>query len=341
MTLPIDVFGQIAVMLDPGDLVVLARTNKFFRNLLMARSATRIWRQSFDIIPDLPECPIDLCEPQYAALVFSPCCTYCGKIVRRQIDTELQVRLCSACVQKCAVHPTTVEWDLIYYVPMSGNGFSHYLRVEVDFVTVKITKLLASGNESALRQWEAEREDYIMARKNHSERLRHYLDSTKEEKEDQADNLRERHKFQILNRLRSLGWSHERDFNFNASIKDNNTWNALSYVNLFHSAWKSMQPKLITLLENNRKRLSAQERKDPLASVLREMNQTWSGMPLVTMEQSLRADRPDQDYEPGSTSELVEPFPQEAGISGWKVVQDLILLEFIPEDAANIVPEHK
>ncbi|KAG9121920.1 hypothetical protein FRC07_001905, partial [Ceratobasidium sp. 392] len=319
MTLPIDVFGQVAVMLDPGDLVVLARINKFFRNLLMSRSATRIWRQSFKNISDLPECPMGMCEPQYAALVFSPYCTYCGKPVRRQIDTELRVRLCSACVQKCTVHSATIEWELSRYIPMSEDGFSHYLRIEVDFVTAKITELLASGNESVLRQWKAERQDYILAREDHSERLRSYLDSTKEEKEDQVNTLRERHESQILTRLRALGWTYEGDFNFDASAGDKKLWNAL----------------------NNRKRRLVKEKKDRIACVLWEMNQTWSHMPLVTMEQSLRTDPPDQEYEPSSTSGLIEPFPQEADISRWKVIQDLVSFEFTPRDAAKIVPEHE
>ncbi|KAG8767281.1 hypothetical protein FRC12_006329 [Ceratobasidium sp. 428] len=100
VTLPVDLFAQIAGLLDPGDLVVLARTNKFFRNMLMSRSATLIWRQSFENIPDLPGCPSDMPEPQYAALVFSPYCTFCGKPVRRGVDTCLRVRICSSCLQK-------------------------------------------------------------------------------------------------------------------------------------------------------------------------------------------------------------------------------------------------
>ncbi|KAG9121919.1 hypothetical protein FRC07_001904 [Ceratobasidium sp. 392] len=64
--LPTNILAQITARLDPADLVVLARTNKFFRNLLMSRSAAHIWRTSLK--------------------------SYCGEAVRDEINVELMAR---------------------------------------------------------------------------------------------------------------------------------------------------------------------------------------------------------------------------------------------------------
>jgi hypothetical protein len=65
---------QIFGFLKPLDLLSLARTSKAFRNLLMRKSNAFIWRASRSLIPNLPECPADLSEPQYACLAFDPHC---------------------------------------------------------------------------------------------------------------------------------------------------------------------------------------------------------------------------------------------------------------------------
>ncbi|KAF8600103.1 hypothetical protein BDV93DRAFT_589916 [Ceratobasidium sp. AG-I] len=77
MNLPIEIFPEIAIYLFPLDLVVLARTNKFFRQLLMRRSAIQIWRSAEGNVDGLPPCPKDLCGPQYAALMFTKNCSVC------------------------------------------------------------------------------------------------------------------------------------------------------------------------------------------------------------------------------------------------------------------------
>jgi hypothetical protein len=40
----------------------------------MHRSSTYVWRNARSRIVDLPECPSDLSEPQYANLIFYPYC---------------------------------------------------------------------------------------------------------------------------------------------------------------------------------------------------------------------------------------------------------------------------
>lgn len=41
----------------------------------MDRSARPIWKESFEAVDELPECPEDMTEPEYASLVFDITCS--------------------------------------------------------------------------------------------------------------------------------------------------------------------------------------------------------------------------------------------------------------------------
>ncbi|KAF8600099.1 hypothetical protein BDV93DRAFT_448232, partial [Ceratobasidium sp. AG-I] len=77
MNLPPEVFLEVATHLRPLDLLALARTNKFFRHIFMSRSIIHIWRAAERNVAGLPPCPKELCEPQYAALMFTKNCSVC------------------------------------------------------------------------------------------------------------------------------------------------------------------------------------------------------------------------------------------------------------------------
>ena len=55
----------------------LARTTKDLRAILMNRSSISIWKHARSQFDNLPDCPDDLNEPQYAELVFGKACTVC------------------------------------------------------------------------------------------------------------------------------------------------------------------------------------------------------------------------------------------------------------------------
>ena len=76
--LPTDILSifiaQIAAHLTPLDLLRLARSTKTFNRLLMSRKSKPIWRAARNTDPDLPDCPPDLSEPEYARLLFETEC---------------------------------------------------------------------------------------------------------------------------------------------------------------------------------------------------------------------------------------------------------------------------
>ena len=66
--------AQIAAHLTPLDLLHLARSTKAFNRLLMSRESKPIWRAARNSVRDLPDCPPDLSEPEYARLLFETEC---------------------------------------------------------------------------------------------------------------------------------------------------------------------------------------------------------------------------------------------------------------------------
>lgn len=56
------------------DLLNLARTCKPLRGLLMHKSSVFLWKNALRQVEDLPDCPVDLTEPEYTNLVFCNRC---------------------------------------------------------------------------------------------------------------------------------------------------------------------------------------------------------------------------------------------------------------------------
>lgn len=67
--------NQILKLVNPFDLLQLARTSKTLRVVLMNRSSQLIWKEALSNIRGLPNCPSILTEPAYAELVFNEQCS--------------------------------------------------------------------------------------------------------------------------------------------------------------------------------------------------------------------------------------------------------------------------
>lgn len=59
--------------MSPEDLLQMARSTRALRDMLMAKSAKSIWRAAWSA-SDVPEPPLDFCEPLYASLIFDKFC---------------------------------------------------------------------------------------------------------------------------------------------------------------------------------------------------------------------------------------------------------------------------
>ncbi|CAE6483958.1 unnamed protein product [Rhizoctonia solani] len=97
MSLPVDVFVNIASYFQPQDVLTLSRVNSFLRQMLMSRDSEPIWRSARLNLVGLPPCPKEIPEPTYAALLFSKICTLCGRRALQRMDPILLERLCGNC----------------------------------------------------------------------------------------------------------------------------------------------------------------------------------------------------------------------------------------------------
>ncbi|KAG8969353.1 hypothetical protein FRC05_001092 [Tulasnella sp. 425] len=98
MNMPVDIFTEVCSYLDPFDLRRLALTSKRLWDILMTKEARHIWKTALDSVPDLPECPTDLNEPQYVCLLYSSECYTIGCTGRgTRVDWYFRVRFCTAC----------------------------------------------------------------------------------------------------------------------------------------------------------------------------------------------------------------------------------------------------
>ncbi|KAF8600706.1 hypothetical protein BDV93DRAFT_525280 [Ceratobasidium sp. AG-I] len=294
MKMPIDIFTEIALYLMPGDIIVLARSNKFFRNLLMNRSAAHIWHGVMRNVPQLPPCPPEMCEPQYLALIYSRTCSMCGKNVTRRMDEVLRVRLCGSCRNTSTVLrrglPIEVQ-PLVHYstkiVPSKRRwgGELYCLRSDVDEVLLEVAKLEKAGNVRELGAWKAEREEEVAARRLHSTVLKAFLDHLESQGHSEKNGLKSERRNEIERRLIEIGWE-QKDLRF--GYFERREWDQLveQPKPLTERIWTNIKPKLIPLLERNRDSRLANEkaqrkyaRKMKLSQLLNNIKHTDS--PLI------------------------------------------------------------
>ncbi|KAG9026615.1 hypothetical protein FS837_004562 [Tulasnella sp. UAMH 9824] len=120
MNMPIDIFTEVCSYLDPYDLRRLALTSKRLWDILMTKEARHIWKTSLASVPDLPECPTDLNEPQYVCLLYSSECYTIGCTSRgTKADWFHRVRFCTSCYEAKMAN----EWALRYNERSLGLDF--------------------------------------------------------------------------------------------------------------------------------------------------------------------------------------------------------------------------
>ncbi|KAG8772957.1 hypothetical protein FRC12_002815 [Ceratobasidium sp. 428] len=269
VTVPLDVFTEIASYLYPLDILFLARTTKYFRKLLMHQSAQHIWHAAERNVPGLPEGPPHMSEPAYIAMIFIKGCTYCGTTINipKIPDPELYVRLCSSCadLNVLAYHhvPTAVQ----AYVPTSGyikpratHNDTFCLRSDVNSVTDRLIELAWAGDHITEGRWKAERREELGNRRTHSKLLREYLVAVEANREDDLEELKERRLAAIRVRLIQNGWDEVDTQVIHPPLM--RAWRQLVWQAkpLTDRIWNNLYPKLKPILEANKQQRLIRER---------------------------------------------------------------------------------
>ncbi|CUA68369.1 Receptor-type tyrosine-protein phosphatase T [Rhizoctonia solani] len=284
MNLPTDVFIMIASYLLPLDILSLARSNKFFNNLLMTKSSKSIWSNAMKNIPGLPPCPAELNEPQYVALLFTNVCSMCGSLSRSPVDEMLLVRLCAVCKRDELMFlrelPKEVH-ELVHYSVKSSLGETfpemiQYLAVavrgEAEAVLDKFNDLVDDEDGEAFRAWVAQRKRHTAKRRKWAAELVNYLATLEAQRADEKKELIETREAQIKERLLKLGWEPD-DLKFHPYADGIQQWHelvenpkqprpltdrgkypisTLLLILTLSLVWKNLYVKLEPLLEANR-----------------------------------------------------------------------------------------
>ncbi|KAG8791511.1 hypothetical protein FRC12_008999 [Ceratobasidium sp. 428] len=258
MNMPIEVFTEISKYLYPLDLILLSRANKFFRQLLMSRSTIQTWRYALSNVPGLPPCPVELCEPQYAALMFSKHCSMCGKQALRPMDPDLQVRLCVSCRDQeaqCLGNSVygAVPTSTTLVPPMGGHSQLCCLRKDLDAYYSEYDVFKQANGLDAAFRWVQQRRREIITRSENARPLAEFIELMEEiQSNDWAIRKLER-QVEIESRLLKLGWENG-DFMMRERT-GTKQWKSLVCIAmpLTERAWNRILPQLSILLEHNRK----------------------------------------------------------------------------------------
>ncbi|KAG8738763.1 hypothetical protein FRC10_006480 [Ceratobasidium sp. 414] len=260
LSLPVEIFTEIASHLTPPDIIALSRSNKFFRGLLLNRSAARIWGLALQNIAGLPPCPKDLCEPQYAALIFPKHCSMCGAPIVKPMDPYLNVRLCNACREDHLIILDDIpNVDLRRLVPWSvrdHNLPAVCLRSEKEKVEENYAEIVdTNGDISEGSSLAQERIMYCLERKKYASELAIFLDNMAETRmreleRKRANGVRTLLLHSIKRRLADASWERS-DWTFPWQVA--RKWATLveGPKSLTDRVWKNLYPKLVPHLEKN------------------------------------------------------------------------------------------
>ncbi|QRW15550.1 reticuline oxidase [Rhizoctonia solani] len=262
INMPIDIFTEIAAHLLPIDIINLARSNKFFRSLLMHRTSIHIWNGAMKNIEGLPPCPPGMSEPRYLSLLFSKTCTKCGGPARGKMDPNLLVRLCGSCR---GVHLMPLElvpsilMPMVHYsgsiAPLKRRSIGYTLCEDISDLLAQYQEKKQASNADELEAWSNEMRKAVHNRQNQAQALRGFLVTLELEREQELGDAKEARRSEIKRRLGEMGWAEE-DMNFGWWSDNPRTWHDLvsQPKPLTERIWANIRPKLIPLLEDNRER---------------------------------------------------------------------------------------
>ncbi|KAG6919889.1 hypothetical protein DXG01_015597 [Tephrocybe rancida] len=187
-----DVLRQILGHLHPIDLYHMSLTNKALRKAVMSGSSA-LWKTCFARHLDLPNCPPDMSEQDWAILLFSSfLCDECG-IHNAVIDFAYRRHLCDACLtlnqvsrteqnQDTLYSETDPIWDLVpasyrkpgdlywfRYAPQEGTRREGmYLGRDLQAIALEQQEL-QNQNCGAIETWKHKKAVYITSRIQHAQ----------------------------------------------------------------------------------------------------------------------------------------------------------------------------
>ncbi|KAG9110385.1 hypothetical protein FRC07_008198, partial [Ceratobasidium sp. 392] len=337
MKMPIEIFTEIAYLLTPSDLIALSWSSKFFRTILLQRSAVKMWRRAESNVSGLPPCPAGMCEPQYAVLVFAKYCTLnpthtyvpgsvlpVGKTSAYDIDLSepdlLGVKIRLKEVPYSLTSKRTGR-NLVDYSECPGvkthsasrsRGIQqeYTLQHMIDEVKQQQQVFRNTGDTEGLEEWEEHRSTLVQGRHKFGDKLHEYLESVSKSREKELDHMRKQRRDEINERLKALGWT-DKELMFR--FVDRKQWWPLIEAPkpLTDRIWNNILPKLTPVLEENREKQAAYDKRERRSARRHRVNKFLLELrntphPLEPIFNVLR-DQLDPAPAPGTSDSLYQP----------------------------------
>ncbi|KAI9569475.1 hypothetical protein HD554DRAFT_2020544 [Boletus coccyginus] len=257
-----DILFEIFGHLMPLDLLRLARTTKQFRQLLMHRSSVSIWIAARKNVPDLPDCPPYMSEPQFANLVFDTHCHECSSPNIRSIDWRIGRRICA----KCAKEQSLVNTEVSDSTESRSFAFTNFSQergrpfyYSKDLHEFQLKRASFTDHEERDR-FVKERQALVIQMEKHGALLENWAANQAKDRSEQLDDLRRERKTAIIKKLTELGWGSEIE---QIPYRDDLSHHRLvkQPTRLTPRIWANIQGEMVSYMEQMRTQRLERDRK--------------------------------------------------------------------------------
>ncbi|KAH8108785.1 hypothetical protein DFH11DRAFT_1631329 [Phellopilus nigrolimitatus] len=266
MNMPLDIFCEVAASLNPHDILNMSRSSRSLRSLLMSKQSKSIWRAARQSL-DMPECPSDLSEPEYADLVFGRGCYLCGAPRGHILFYSLRLRLCASCRDdrlciklELVYHNENIGQavlnDIFLMLPSGELGAARYFKDQ--FYAVSQTYLSLNPSSVEGIAYKQERQSLVDEIMDNAEEMKLWLSLEKERKVAHLTSLSQTRKESIYAKLKTLGYS---DIDLDTSFDRHELRMKWSKIVMEPKAlttriWNNIVPRLCQMI-NERKEATA------------------------------------------------------------------------------------
>ncbi|KLO11643.1 hypothetical protein SCHPADRAFT_460857 [Schizopora paradoxa] len=299
LSLPLDIVLEVASFLQPLDLLHLSRTNTQLRSIFMSKTSKYVWKRTREVM-NLPSCPEDVCEPEYASFVFDKDCHVCGASNIDAWSFSTRIRLCKSCrnvnflpakkILEVMDLPRSEMVELLEDNVMinlvcayEGYGFEDDDIEDATFFVPDVVEmvgrysiLLRSGSEERLSNFLENRQDACSSQCDDKYLLRVWEHNVRARRQEKLSAARERRRESIIAKLHELGYS-------NDDLPDEMTISGVSLrwadlLDVPHDLnpriWKSIRPRLEAMIEEYRGQLA-------LRSLQRKRAKRWDQLQVL------------------------------------------------------------
>ncbi|KAG8908287.1 hypothetical protein FRB99_007820 [Tulasnella sp. 403] len=294
MNMPVDIFAAICEYLSPKDLRNLTLTSRRLRSILMTREMMHIWRAARMNVVALPECPDDMSEPQYARLMFGAECYDCGGRATKT-DFFSRARYCSNCYQDNTLRhtelPTGMGADLLdcisnrlvmsgtriirFKSKLYGHWWSKTLCDSLDS-DMKVIRSIEDLEERVAALAET-REKWTTFKRTRDETgisMAGWAAACKENRQEELHEIYAARQKSITDELCRLGFETE-DIPYN-----DRDYRLLTRQPrpLTAQSWKSMEPKIVPIIQASRDARLAREKRNRESNRQRRLDSLYSDL---------------------------------------------------------------